>query len=250
MNIDGYISHIHSGLKRLQELVGNINDIIENRIEKNLKQVSKILLIDLPENASFTLSDFVSMQRSHIFEKSSLLQGKNIEIENAVDDLIVKIASYNFESPHESVFETDIQKLRDHYNHFMYQSLLQSAKNSMNALKKRIGSRGGHQILHSSRPFFEVNVQLMPPYVSLSPSLDDIQECINTSAQAILSCYKTVVDWGFSKLSPHEQKSHTFFERITKDIELVRVALLLTGGIQGVKNTVSEYLISFAKVSS
>ena len=61
MNIDGYISHIHSGLKRLKELVGNINDIIENRIEKNLKLVSKILLIDLPESASFTVSEFVLM---------------------------------------------------------------------------------------------------------------------------------------------------------------------------------------------
>ena len=250
MNIDGYISHIHSGLKRLQELVGNINDIIENRIEKNLKLVSKVLLIDLPEKASFTVSEFVSMQRSHISEKSRLLQGKNLEIENAVDDLLMKITSYDFESPHESVTDKDVEKLRDHYNHFMYQSLLQSAKNSMNALKKRIGSRGGHHILNSSKPFFEVDVQLMPPNVSLSPSLDDIQECINKSAQAILSCYKTVVDWGFSKVLPQKQQSHTFFVRITKDIELVRVALLLTGCIQGIKNTVAEYLNSFAKVFS
>ena len=149
-----------------------------------------------------------------------------------------------------SVYDRDIKKSWDHYNHFMYQSLLQSAKNSMNALKKRIGSRGGHQILHSSRPFFEVDVQLMPPFVSLSPSLDAIQEYTNKSAQAILSCYKTVVDWGYSKLSSHEQKSHTFFERITKDIELVRVALLLTGCIQGIKNTVADYLNLFLSTTS
>ena len=250
MNIDAYISNIYAGLKKLQELVCNINDIIENRVEKNLKVVSKTLLIDLPENTSFTVSDFVSMQQSHIFARSSLLQGKNTEIENAVYDLISKISSYTFESPQESVSDEDINKLIEHYNHFMYQSLLHSAKNSMNALKKRIGSRGGNSILNSSRPFFEVDVQLMPPNVSLSPSLDDIQECINKSAQAILSCYKTVVDWGHSKLTPEKQKSHTFFERITKDIELVRVALLLTGCIQGIRNTVAEYLNSFTKVRS
>ena len=85
----------------------------------------------------------------------------------------------------------------------------------------------------------------MPPFVSLSPSLDDIQEYTNKSAQAILSCYKTVVDWGYSKLSSREQKCHTFFERITKDIELVRVSLLLTGCIQGIKNTVADYLNLF-----
>ena len=183
------------------------------------------MLIDLPQDASITVSDFVLMQQTHIGTRSTLLQGKNTEIENAVDDLIQKIVCYQFESPQQKVAEEDISTLRNHYNHFMYQALLHSAKNSMNALKKRIGSRGGN-IINLSRPFFEVDVQLMPPRVSLSPSLDDIQRSINKSAQAILSCYKKVVDWQYSKQNPENQKLHTFFERITKDIEIVRVALL------------------------
>ena len=254
MNIDAYINHIHSGLWKLQELVCNINDIIENRIEKNLKVVSKTLLVDLPENASFTVSEFVLMQQAHIAARSGMLRGKNIEIEHAVDDLVSKIASYRFEPSSQEgggVDERDASKLRLHYNHFMYQALLQSAKNSMNALKKRIGSRRtrGTNILNASKPFFEVDVQLMPPRVSLSPSLDEIQECINQSAQAVLSCYKTVVDWGYEDLPEGRRANHTFFERITKDIELVRVALLLTGSIQGIRNTVADYLESFAQVS-
>ena len=91
LNIDPYINHVHSGLKKLQELVICINDIIENRVEKNLKIVSKTLLVDLPENSSFTVSDFVIMQQSHIRGQSRLLQGKNMEIENAVSDLIYQI---------------------------------------------------------------------------------------------------------------------------------------------------------------
>lgn len=247
MNIDAYINHVHTGLKKLKELVNNINDIIENRVEKNLKVVSKTLLVDLPEHNSFTVSEFVSMQQSHIGARSRLLQGKNTEIEHAVDDLIQKIVSYKLEGPFDVVSQEDVHKLRQHYNHFMYQALLHSAKNSMNSLKKRIGSRGGTNILNVSKPFFDVDVQLMPPKVSLSPSLDEIQECINQSAQAILSCYKTVVDWGYSNLPEEKKASHTFFERMTKDIELVRVALLLTGCIQGIRNTVAEYLNSFVK---
>lgn len=42
MNIDAYKTHIHAGLRKLEELVVNINDIIESRIEKNLKMVRKI----------------------------------------------------------------------------------------------------------------------------------------------------------------------------------------------------------------
>lgn len=39
----------------------------------------------------------------------------------------------------------------------------------------------------------QVDVQLEPPArVSLMPSLDDIQGCINKSAQAILGCFKQV----------------------------------------------------------
>ena len=41
MNIDAYKTHIHTGLRKLEELVVNINDIIESRIEKNLKMVRK-----------------------------------------------------------------------------------------------------------------------------------------------------------------------------------------------------------------
>ena len=196
LNIDPYINHVHCGLKKLEELVGCINDIIENRIEKNLKIVSKTLLVDLPENSSFTVSDFVVMQQSHIAGRSRLLQAKNMEIENAVADLIQQIVTYQFESRIDGVPQKDICKLRDHYNQFMYQALLYSAKNSMNALKKRIGSRKGTNILGASKPFFEVDVQLIPPNVSLSPSLDEIQQCINKSAQAVLSCYKKIVDWG------------------------------------------------------
>jgi dynein heavy chain len=244
MNIDSYIQHVQLGLKHLRELICSINDIIKNRIEKNLKDVSKTLLIDLPDDSSFTVANFVQMQQNYISTKATELQGKNNEIENAVEDLIAKICAYRFEMQQEHVTQSDMDKLRQHYNHFMYQALLHSAKNSMNALKKRIGSRGGTTILNSSKPFFNVDVQLMPPNVSLSPSLDEIQACINSTAKAVLICYKSVLEWGESG----DGEPRTFFERITKDIELVRVALLLTGCVQGIRNTVTQYLQTFVKV--
>ena len=50
MNIDAYKHHIHTGLQKLEELVSNINDIIENRVEKNLKLVSRTGLVELPND--------------------------------------------------------------------------------------------------------------------------------------------------------------------------------------------------------
>ena len=248
MNIDAYKQHIQTGLRKLEELVVNINDIIENRIEKNLKIVSRTLLVDLPDSDSFTVEDFVKMQEKHIAKQSTLLQGKNLEIEFAVRDLIKTIAGYKLDSHVEGIADEEIVKLKKHYNHFMYQALLHCAKNSMNALKKRIGSRSSSSdseevTKQEVQPFFEVDIQLAAPQVVLHPSLDEIQECINRSAQAILRCFKTVKDWSFdSEMSRHK----TFFDRVTKDIEIVRVALLLTGCIQGIRNTVQDYLNSFA----
>lgn len=265
MNIDAYKAHIHSGLRRLEELITNINDIIENRIEKNLKIVSKTLLVDLPDSQSFTVEEFVRMLEKHISKQSTLLQGKNLEIEFAVRDLVKVISSYKLDGHVEGVSEDEITKLRKHYNHFMYQALLHCAKNSMNALKKRIGSKPSADshgsrldILSNVRPFFEVDVQLAAPNVVLHPSLDEIQECINRSAQAILRCFKTVKDWnldissidiinaGANRTNQANTIIRTFFDRITKDIEIVRVALLLTGCIQGIRNTVQDFLNSFA----
>ena len=48
MNIDGYLNHVHQGLAKLEQLIININDIMENRIENNLKSLSKTVLVNLP----------------------------------------------------------------------------------------------------------------------------------------------------------------------------------------------------------
>jgi dynein heavy chain len=39
-------------MNKLDQLIISVNDIIENRIENNLKKVSKVLLVDLPVNAA------------------------------------------------------------------------------------------------------------------------------------------------------------------------------------------------------
>lgn len=51
MNIDGYLHHVHQGLAKLEQLIININDIMENRIENNLKTLSKTVLVNLPQDA-------------------------------------------------------------------------------------------------------------------------------------------------------------------------------------------------------
>jgi len=91
MNIDAFKDHVHAGLHSLEELVTNVNDIIENRIEKNLKVVSKTMLVELPDDKSMTLDDFVDLQKNHIRSAAMALQSKNLEVEAACDDLVSQI---------------------------------------------------------------------------------------------------------------------------------------------------------------
>jgi dynein heavy chain len=245
MNIDAYKHHFHTGLTKLEELVINMNDVVENRIEKNLRIISKTQLVDLPRDASFTLEAFVRLQEEHIEALAESLQGKNVEIETAVDDLVEMVRTYKLDPHIEEVTDETIASLKAHYRKNMYRAMLTSTKSSLNALKKRLKGSGGGGFIFVQRPFFELDVTLAIPTVALSPSLDEVQRAINKASQAVLKVSKRVYDWGQNDVALDQRI--TFFDSITKDIEIVCVVLMLTGSIQGTRNAVKSYLEKFKK---
>ena len=61
--------------------------------------------MDLPDDQSFTVDDFVHNQHDHIEVEVDVLTGKNLEIEAAVDDLVqvrygVLLPSYAIDATH------------------------------------------------------------------------------------------------------------------------------------------------------
>ncbi|DBA03213.1 TPA: hypothetical protein N0F65_003933 [Lagenidium giganteum] len=269
MNIDAYKMQVHFGLQRLEELINNVYDIIENRIEKNLKIVSKASLVHLPTDQSFALDDFVRMQEKHVGNVTTLLAAKNVEIENAVEDVLRLICEYTLDasaipvsssSGNASTSGTNnsttgekiacdqeaMLTFRSYYKNLFYRALLNCTKQSLNAIKKRVCSKAGTGFLFLERPFFEVDVQLSVPSVRLSPSLDDIQKAINRSAVAVLKCSKSLYEWGQQDVTS-DQPRVSLFEKLGCDTEIIKVAILLTGALHGTKNQVHEYLTTFKK---
>jgi len=245
MNIDGYLQHVHQGLAKLEQLIININDIMENRIENNLKSLSKTVLVNLPQDAqTFTLDEFVEMQEEWIREESEKLKSKNYEVEGAVEDLIQTICSYSLDQHVEPISAEEIQKLSKYYNWSMYQALLHATKYSLNQMKERICGRRNmpKQIL---KPFFEVDVHLENNVCTLKPDLTEVQSAINRAASHVLKSTKNVQNWN-QKDQPEDQRE-PFYDWIAKDKEIVKVILLLTGSIQGTKNNVNKFLESFEK---
>ena len=245
MNIDAYKAQIQSGLTRLEDLVTKINDIVENRIQKNLKQISRTILVSLPEGRTLALDEFVLMQEQSVKVATNLLAMKNVEIENAVNDLVTVLHATALDMAVETENSDDVVEMQNHFSSLTYQALLNCVKVSLNLVKKRACSRMGAGILFKQEPFFDVDVQLSVPSVRLSPSLDDIQRAINRSSVAVLGSAKRMMQWNQQDIA--EKDCISFFELLGLDVEIVKTVLLLTGGMHGTRNMVHEYLKGFAK---
>ena len=245
MNIDSYLHHVYQGLNKLEQLIINVNDIIENRIENNLRNISKVSLVSLPhENVTFTLETFVSMQEEYINQKKNLLTSKNVEVERAVDDLVQTILSYPLDVRIDPVKSEETKKIKRYYFWYLYQALLNATQNSLNSMKYRVcGNKSNQQ--QKLNPFFEVDVQLSGNEVRLNPSLEEIQKAINKAATAVLRCSKKLYNW--DQQNTEADKKQSFYQMIAQDKEIVKVILLLTGSIQGTKNKVNDFISKFNK---
>ena len=241
MNIDGYLHKIHTGLAKFESLVEKINDLIENRVEHNLKAISRTLLVDIKSESTFTLDQFVLMQEKVTKRKTVLMDAKNLEVERAVDDLVTVVLSFPMDDGvRPTIAEDVIQKLRDHYSRLMYLAILNTTKNSFHTLKRRLGSSSGPL----NKPFFDVNVELYVPNVSMNPTLEEIQVAINRCAINVLKCSKRIVCWGQDR-NQDISRLNTFHSLIAQDREIVKVVLLLTGSVEGTKKQVQDFLQSF-----
>ena len=240
MNIEAYKSSIMTGLYQLEELIAKINDIVENRIQKKLIQISKSFIVDMPSERSLALDEFVNMQESTVKVKTSLLASKNLEIETAVDDLVHLVNLPSQSSV--TTINAELQKLHGHYNSLTYQAMRNCIKRSLNLLKSRTAFRTGKV---NQNAFFEIDVQLSVPSVRLSPSLEDIQKAINRASVAVICSACQMWLWGQNGVPDAERR--TFFEYSGQDVELVKTVLLLTGALQGTRNIVHEYLKKFAR---
>ena len=248
MSIDGYLDRTLTSLERFDELVHKVNDIVENRVESVVREIGKTLLVDLPEDKTVTLEEFLMMQDKLVKTQSEWMDQKNFAVENAVEDLLGHVRTYAPEGGDPWPEDMEMSsRIRDHYSRLMYRAILNATKNSMTSLKKRIASSGSGGFLFVERPFFDVDVELSIPQVAMNPSLDDIQQAINRTAMYVLKCSKGLLAWGTTRVQGEEtaEKAPSFFDLIAREPEIVKNVLLLTGAIEGTKIQVTEYMQSF-----
>mmetsp|Transcript_22862 Transcript_22862/g.57026 ORF Transcript_22862/g.57026 Transcript_22862/m.57026 type:complete len:4419 (+) Transcript_22862:2-13258(+) len=242
MNIDGYVMSIHAGLFKLNDLVSKIQDLVDNRIDRNVRMIAGLDLVDLRMDESYTLDTFVAMQEKHTKDLTTVIRAKSMEVEAAVADLIALIQAFPREHVQEEVSEEEISKIRAHFASELYLAVLQATSTSLVKIKDRVGSRTSAGFLYLERPFFDVQVELEIPNVVMNPSLVDIQGAINKCSRAILSCSKEIAIW-----RTEANGGKAMYELISKDRDVIKTVLLLTGSIEGAKRQVYDYLLTFIK---
>eukprot|EP00900_Chrysochromulina_parva_P019551 jgi/Chrpa1/27598/Chrysochromulina_OHIO_Genome00025701-RA len=85
---------------------------------------------------------------------------------------------------------------------------------------------------------------MTPKGAKMNPELGEIQTAINTVVRAVLSCSKQTSLW---ENDDNYASGKNVFDVVSKDKDVVRVVLMLTGALEGVKRQVYEYMHTMTK---
>ena len=77
----------------------------------------------------------------------------------------------------------------------------------------------------------------------MSPSLDEIQEAINTCAKNVLAVSKTLPPWAV------DTTIGSFWSMLSRDMDIVKSALLLKGTVDNTKKIVNTYMETYNSFS-
>ena len=204
--------------------------------------MSNARLVDPPTDETVTLDEFISSQQSHIQEQAGKMTINSQNVQHAIDDLFKLVQVDESDGMEVKIPEDQLSNVKHHYAKLMYQAILSATQRSLNVLKKRLAAGMSAGFLFVDRPFFDVDVELTVPVVSMNPSLEDIQSTVNNTAKQILSCSKALTLWGNYIVGA----TGTFFDLIAADKSIVKSLLLLTGCVECTKASVLEYLDTFA----
>ena len=159
-------------------------------------------------------------QEKRVKEQSAHLLSKNLEVEEAVRDLVQLVCNYELRTTDKVVCPEALGKVYAHYAQLMYNAVLVCTQQSLLGLKRRVGSRPIAGIVQVDRPFFDVQVELDVPNVAMSPSLDDIQQAINRCSRAVLACSQHLPLWSSDPSTASAGEGASLYEVVTRDREV------------------------------
>lgn len=262
-------------ISAFESLVLQVVDMQTNRINKNINFVERSIVLLLPPAKSFTIKEFETVYASfssclvwsslvysdycavsQLFELAcfvscavcvfqaqqrqielvvKVFESKNVEVERAVNDMIGLITAHVVSPTIPKPDTTTVQRVKLSYQYRMRRAFAQATRNSLNALKRRLSQK-------CTTPLFDVDLSLQIPDVLLTPSLADVQACINTLIVRVLHCSKSLHDWGLEPNATQEviyRAPRSFYPHVRFLYTLVICSLLCF------RSCLLSYIVSF-----
>ncbi|XP_027732137.1 dynein heavy chain 8, axonemal [Vombatus ursinus] len=236
LTLDSFFQEVDSVMNMFNQLLKKVNDLCEMHIDAVLKEISKTLLISLPESGAAKVEDMLTLNEHYTKEWADILNHKSRHVEKAVVELLSIFESiYEVTDPKktskltaeqrkhvafgtsgddkegvdgesneaddsekEDEFKKECKEIYAFFSHQLLDSLQKATRLSLDTMKKRILVTGtyGRKKSEEVISFIQTEVHLAIPNVVIIPSLDDIQQAINRMIQLTLEVSRGVTHWG------------------------------------------------------
>eukprot|EP00760_Papus_ankaliazontas_P001566 PhM_4_TR10512/c1_g1_i1/m.53321/K10408/DNAH; dynein heavy chain, axonemal len=272
--VSEFVNTVTSEIAALRRVVDRVNEVLENRVQQNIRDVMVVELIDLMEDRTCTVDQFIALQTAHTQHQLALLRTKSREIENAVVEMCAIIRERVESLPTAAATKSassivvgatvlgssvmsggtvaDDSRVLMHFNRLLFKAVLHCASRSFHRLRQRLNGWANvasnaltnHRNQHNQAsaqytPLFESCLELHRPTVFIHPSLNEVQTALNLGITSALGVTKHVGAWECLPESAH------FYNEIARNKEVVKVVLMLTGCLHGIQQQVNEYLLTF-----
>lgn len=232
INLDAFITAVTTSLRELDLLVTRITDICDHRIFQTCEEIEKLKLIHLPE-LSMRTSEFHNTTCELCDAASLLMETKSESVERAVRELIdlltgPEVFLETFEDEDEpgalsvrrrieqrAKLLQEAENLMSCYEQVVIDSQLRLLRTTLEKLRKRLLVKllayDDANKDKPDNPLFEADLILAVPSVIMKPSLDEIQQMLNSTITVIISTTKSVYRWGQARHTvphPPTQGSH------------------------------------------
>lgn len=236
MSIDSYVEKVFDLLEDLEVIIQKSTDLVEKRLETNCNSISHKNFL-LFEDKIVTIESFVALQEKQVQVISNEINVKNQEIEAACGDLVELITSEYSPDENRSL-AASVKAMRKGYMQKMFDSVVESLNRSVKVLH--------HRIMASSEdpdPVFSAQVTLFIPDIKLSPSLEQIQRCINKCARTILESTKNIYLWN-SDVGLSEE---SIYAMVGENKDTINAFMQLTNAVGHLSAQIDKFLESFVK---
>uniref|UniRef100_A0A4W3JGF5 Dynein axonemal heavy chain 8 n=1 Tax=Callorhinchus milii TaxID=7868 RepID=A0A4W3JGF5_CALMI len=250
-----------------------ISDLHDMHIDKVLQEIAKKIIIQLPEDGSWTVDYIINFNETCCKEWADILAPKTRYVETIVD----KLADIFAEISEATTYKRDkgadgeaigkgisyeIKELYGYFSYYMLDSLVKSTQLSFDLLKRRIFKLFS-QSNEEFAPFLKAEVHLVIPNVVMVPSLDDIQHIINRLIQMVLEVSRNVTQWrqmkghpnsieeeetsGNQKEEKFKKKLKNFYHNVAEHKDVTKLVAVLSSSVNTIRSTVNSALETFQK---